>query len=229
MRATRADTSSLIFPASCRRQVLALLLLHPGRRLHVREIARLTGATAGTLNKELARLHEAGLLERERVGNQLQWSANQSHQIYPELASILRKTVGLADVLIEALSPLAEGITAAFVYGSIARGAETAGSDVDLLIIGSLDFGTVVDVPQRAQRQLGRDVSPKVFSVPAQHDGAAQGDGHEISRAAARSSGAIASRLRNRGAVGRRRHRSGARAAHPCFSSSGHPLAPIRS
>ena len=165
MKATRADASSLLFPATYRRQVLALLLLHPGRKLHVREIARLTGTPAGTLNKELARLHEAGLLERERVGNQLQYSANRSHQIFPELASILRKTVGLADVLIEALSPLAESITAAWVYGSIARGAETAGSDVDVLIIGSLDFGTVVDALQPAQRQLGRDVNPKVFSV----------------------------------------------------------------
>jgi predicted nucleotidyltransferase len=73
--------------------------------------------------------------------------------------------VGLADVLIEALSTLAESITAAFVYGSMARGAEAAGSDVDLLIIGSPEFGTVVDALQRAQRQLGREVNPKVFSL----------------------------------------------------------------
>lgn len=164
MKATRADAASLLFPASYRRQVLALLLLHPQRKLHVREIARLTGTTAGTMNKELARLFEAGLLEREWVGNQLRYSANRSHQIYPELASILRKTVGLADVLLEALSPLAEQIETAFVYGSIARGTEEAGSDVDLMIIGSADFGAVIDALHQAQQQLGREVNPKVFS-----------------------------------------------------------------
>ena len=88
MKATKNDVSSLLFPAGYRRQVLALLLLHPERKLHVREIARLTGTTAGTLNKELARLHDAGLLECERVGNQLQYWANRSHQIYP-VTSIL--------------------------------------------------------------------------------------------------------------------------------------------
>lgn len=167
MKATahRSDASSLLFPASYRRQVLSLLLLHPERRLHVREIARLTGTAAGTLNKELTRLHEVGLLNRERVGNQVQYSANRSHQIYPELAGILRKTVGLADVLIEALTPLANEVKVAFVFGSIARGTETTGSDIDLLIIGGWDFGSVVDGLHPAQEQLGREINPKVFSA----------------------------------------------------------------
>ncbi len=161
----RADASSLLFPASYRRQVLSLLLLHPERKLHVREIARLTRTAPGTLNKELTRLHEAGLLNRERVGNQVQYSANRSHQIYPELAAILRKTVGLANVLIEALAPLARDVKVAFVFGSIARGNETAGSDVDLLIVGGLDFGSVVEALHPTQQQLGREINPKVFSV----------------------------------------------------------------
>jgi predicted nucleotidyltransferase len=167
MKATerQANASSLLFPASYRRQVLSLLLLHPDRSLHVREIARLTRTAAGTLNKELTRLHEAGLLNRERVGNQVRYSANPSHQIYPELAGILRKTVGMADVLMEALTPLAHHVKVAFVFGSMARGTASTGSDVDLLIIGETDFGSVVDVLHPAQQQLGREINPKVFSV----------------------------------------------------------------
>ncbi len=164
MKATRADAATLLFPAAYRRQVLALLLLHPERKLHVREISRLTGTTAGTMNKELTRLHEAGLLDREQVGNQLHYWANRSHQIYSELAGILRKTVGVADVIIEALSPLAGSIEFAFIYGSVARGTETAGSDVDLLIVGDADFGVVVDALHGLQKKLGREVNPKVFS-----------------------------------------------------------------
>ena len=141
-----------------------MLLLHPQRRLHVREIARLTGTAAGTLNKELARLHAAGLLEREKVGNQLHYSANQSHQVYPELAGILRKTVGLADVLGDALAPVAPQIDSAFVFGSMARGSETTGSDADVMIIGTVDFGTVVDLLYPAQAELAREINPKVFS-----------------------------------------------------------------
>jgi predicted nucleotidyltransferase len=141
-----------------------LLLLHPDRKLHVREISRLTGTTPGTMNKELSKLHDAGLLERERVGNQLRYSANRSHQIYVELAGILRKTVGLADVLIEALAPLAESIEFAFIYGSVARGSESAGSDVDVLIVGTVDFGAVVDALHGTQKRLGREVNAKALS-----------------------------------------------------------------
>jgi len=165
MKATNSDVASLLFPAAYRRKVLALLLLHPGRKLHVREIARLTGTAAGTLNKELARLHEGGLLDRERVGNQLQYSANPNHPVYSDIASILRKTVGVADVLIQELGSLASNIEVAFVFGSIARGAETAGSDIDLLIVGSADFGSVVDALYPVQQQLGREVNAKVFSA----------------------------------------------------------------
>ena len=165
MEATRADVTSVLFPASYRRQVLALLLLHPERKLHMREIARLTGTTPGTLNRELARLHDAGLLDRERVGNQHRYSANRAHPIYPELAGILRKTVGIADVLIHALRPLSPEIRAAFVFGSVARGAEAAGSDVDVMIVGSLDFGSAVDALHPVQQQLGREVNPKIYSV----------------------------------------------------------------
>lgn len=164
MKATRPDAASLLFPAAYRRQVLALLLLHPERKLHVREISRLTGTTPGTMNKELSRLHEAGLLEREWVGNQLRYSANRSHQIYQELAGILRKTVGIADVMLESLSPLAGSIELAFIYGSVARGTETAGSDVDLLIVGGVEFGKVLDAVHPTQKKLGRDVNAKVYS-----------------------------------------------------------------
>ncbi len=164
MKATKADAASLLFPAAYRRQVLALLLLHPERKLHVREISRLTGTTPGTMNKELSRLHEAGLLDRERVGNQVRYSANRAHQVYPELTGILRKTVGVADVLIEALAPLAESIELSFIYGSVARGTETPGSDIDVLIVGSADFGAVVDALHGTDVKLGRDVNAKVFS-----------------------------------------------------------------
>ncbi len=176
MKATRSDASSLLFPAAYRRQVLALLLLHPERKLHVREISRLTGTTAGTMNKELARLHEAGLLERERAGNQLRYSANRSHQIYPELASILRKTVGIADVLIDALEPLAARIQTAFVYGSVAKGTEGVGCDVDLLVIGDVDLGSVVDALGGVEKKLGREVNPKVFSPREWKARAGKGD-----------------------------------------------------
>lgn len=165
VKATTINPATLLFPASYRRRVLTLLLLHPERALHVREIARLTGTTAGTLNKELTKLHAAGLLDRERVGNQVRYTANRASPIFTELSAILRKTIGLADVLADALAPSASVISVAFVFGSMARATETARSDVDVMLIASMGFGDAVKLLYPAQAVLGREVNPVVFSV----------------------------------------------------------------
>jgi predicted nucleotidyltransferase len=165
MRATKIALSDLLFPAQNRRKALMLLMLHPERSLHVREIARLASAPAGTMLKELDRLHDVGLLTKVRVGNQVQFSANRNHPVFDELAGLLRKTVGLADILTEALAPLADKIRFAFVFGSMARGTEHEGSDIDLLIVGDVDFASVLNALYEAQTELQREINPKVLSA----------------------------------------------------------------
>jgi predicted nucleotidyltransferase len=155
--------SSLLFK-DYRRKVLGLLLLHPDESYYVREIARLTGTVAGTLHRELARLSEAGVLVKEEKGNQVLYRANRSCLVFEELASILRKTSGVAEVLADALASLADRIDVALVFGSIARGSEHASSDIDLLVIGNIKFADVVKAIYPAQEDLGREINPKVYS-----------------------------------------------------------------
>ena len=117
--------ASLLF-TDYRRRVLGLLLLHPEQTYHLRELARTTGTTAGTLARELAKLTEAGVLTCQRIGNQAHYAANRECPIFEELASILRKTSGLADVIAEGLAPLAGRIESAFIFGSMASGTAHA-------------------------------------------------------------------------------------------------------
>lgn len=147
-----------------RRRVLALLLLHPERSYHVREIARLTETVPGTLHKELVRLEKAGILTKNSVGNQIQYRANRNCPIFEELASILRKTSGMVEMLIDALTPFKQQIHAAFVFGSIASGKESAYSDIDVLVIGDVTFSEVVNAFYRPQDRLQREINPKVYS-----------------------------------------------------------------
>ena len=148
-----------------RRRVLSLLLLRPDEALHGREIARRTGLAAGTITRELGKLAEVGLLRREKRGNQQVYSADTSSPIFSELASILRKTSGMGDVLVQALAPVAPKLRLAFVFGSTAQGRETAGSDIDLMLIGDISFREVVALLFPVQTTLGREVNPKVYSA----------------------------------------------------------------
>ena len=154
--------TSLLF-TDYRRKVLALLLLHPEQQYHQREIARMTGTVSGTLSRELAKLVEAGLLLKVAIGNQMHYRANRQCLIFEELASILRKTSGLADILSEALLPLAAQIECAFVFGSMASGKASAASDIDLMLIGDANFAEVIRVLYPLQERLGREINPKTY------------------------------------------------------------------
>jgi len=147
-----------------RRQILALLLLRPDESFYVREIGRLTGVPAGSLHRELKLLSDAGLLRRSVAGNQVRYQLDRACPIQEELAGIFRKTAGLADVLREALLPLAGKIRLAFVFGSLALGKERATSDVDVLVVGSASFAAVVEAVSRAGERLRRDVNPVVVA-----------------------------------------------------------------
>ena len=162
---TTASISDLLFPNQYRRKVLGLLLMRPDQQIHLRELARVIGAAPGTLKKELDALCEAGLLRAERVGNQVRFCANTAHPVFPELQALIRKTIGLVDALRLSLAPLAGRIDAAFVFGSMASGTESAGSDIDLMVVGDAGFAEIVDATSAAQATLGREINPKVMSA----------------------------------------------------------------
>lgn len=146
------------------RRLLGLLLMRPEQSFHLREIARLTGLDAGNVHRELRRMAHAGLVTSVRVGNQVRYQADRACPIFEELAGIMRKTTGMADVLREALAALADRIEVAFVFGSVAKGEEGSRSDIDLLVVGDVAFEEVVHALHGAHERLRREVNPVVMS-----------------------------------------------------------------
>jgi uncharacterized protein len=157
------DPATVLF-GSTRRRVLGWLLGHPDEAFYLRELVRQVGGAVGAVQRELELLTASGLVRREVRGKQVYFQANQKAAIFPELQGLFAKTVGLVDILRESLMPLADRVRAAFVFGSAARGELHASSDVDLLVIGDVSFGDVITAIQRAEKRLGRDVNPTVFS-----------------------------------------------------------------
>lgn len=158
------DPATVLFGAT-RRRVLGWLLGHPDHAYYLRELVRQVGGAVGAVQRELELLTAAGLVRREVRGKQVYFQANQDAAIFPELRGLFAKTSGLVDILREALMPLADRIHAAFVFGSAARGELHAASDVDLMVVGDTSFGDVITVIQGAEKRLGRDVNPTVYSV----------------------------------------------------------------
>lgn len=166
MRAGTAGLADVLF-GKARGAVLALLYGHPDQSFYYRQIARqLAPVSAGTLQRELDTLCSLGLLNRETTGNQVFYSANRSHPIFPELRALVAKTVGAIPVLRSAISKIMDRVSIAFIYGSIARQEETASSDIDLMVVGTATVEDVLGAVADVESSLGRTVNPTVYSVP---------------------------------------------------------------
>jgi uncharacterized protein len=145
--------------------VLAATLMHPEKWWFLADLARHVGVPPSSLQREMDSLVEAGILLRRREGRQVYFRPDPNCPILGELQGIMIKTLGLADVLRQILTPLKRSIETAFIYGSIARAEELSESDVDLMIVGSIKLADLAPAIQRAEEKLGREVNPVLFSA----------------------------------------------------------------
>lgn len=148
------------------RQALLALLYSRADEEHLQEsLIQLAGLGRGTVQRELEFLARAGVVKRTVRGRQVYFQANEQSPIYAELRGLVVKTSGVADVLRGALAPLGGRIAVAFIYGSVAKGAERRGSDVDVMVIGDVTFAEASEALGQAQKTIGREVNPSVYSA----------------------------------------------------------------
>ena len=148
------------------RQALLGLLFGRADQEHLQEsLIQLAGLGRGTVQRELEFLARTGVVRRTVRGRQVYYQANSESPIYAELRGLVVKTGGVADVLRGALAPLADRVRVAFIYGSVARGAERRASDVDVMVIGDdVSFSDVSDALGKAQDAIGREINPSVYA-----------------------------------------------------------------
>jgi predicted nucleotidyltransferase len=144
--------------------VLGLLFGQPGQSLYTNEIIKKSGGGSGAVQRELSRLVRSGLVTVERIGSQKHYRANPESPLFQELCSIMSKTVALVEPLKTALQPFLPNIELAFVYGSVAKGEDTASSDIDLMIISdSLTYADVFPALEKASVVTGRPIQPTLY------------------------------------------------------------------
>lgn len=147
-------------------RVLALLFGQPNRSFYASEMIERTGSGSGAVQRELKRLASSGLVTVKRIGNQRHYQANPASPVYEELCSMVKKTVALAEPIRESLAPLADRVSLALLYGSVASGTDTASSDIDILIVA--DGITLEDVYASldpVERKLERKISPTLYTT----------------------------------------------------------------
>ena len=155
---------------STQQRVLAPLFGQPGKSFFVTQIMRLANSGRGAVQRELERLRVGGLVNVKMVGTQKHYQANPESPLFDELCSIVRKTVGLKEPLLDAIASLPMAVQFAAVYGSVAKGTETSSSDVDLMVVSDgLVLEELYAAIAPAEELLSRRINPTLYT-PSEFD-----------------------------------------------------------
>lgn len=155
----RRSVAEALFPG-VRGRLLAALFVHPARPWYLSDLARHLGVPASSLQRELARLSDAGILRRRQDGGRVYYEPDADCPFLPELGALVSKTNGVVPRLKAELQRFPQEIVAAFIYGSAARGEDAATSDVDLIVVGTVGLRRLAPVLRRLHAELGREIHP---------------------------------------------------------------------
>ena len=149
--------------SKAKQNILTLLFANEDKEYYIREIARLIGSSPMGAQKNLVKLEQDGILVSNKRGLQKFYSVNKDHPAYEELKGLAIKSFGIARALKDVLEGV-EGIKEAFIYGSFAKGEVDAQSDIDLFIIGDVDYNVLSKAARKAEDTLGREINFDLYS-----------------------------------------------------------------
>lgn len=146
-----------------RQDLLAHYFLNPSADHYVRELADILKVDPTNLSRELRRLEEEGLFTSRLRGNQKYFALNRSYSLFKETRGIVLKTAGVVPMLRQSLATVRD-VREAYLYGSYARKEQDNHSDIDLLIVGYPDPGSLEEVIRRLERSFGREINYTLLS-----------------------------------------------------------------
>ncbi|MFH1890753.1 MAG: nucleotidyltransferase domain-containing protein [Candidatus Kuenenbacteria bacterium] len=150
--------------SSINKKILGLYFSNPQKKYYLRELSRILDIDPSNLSKKLKQLEKEGFFLSATKGIEKYFYLNQKHPLFEELKSIISKTEGITGSLKKELAKFAE-IKWACIFGSFAKGSERSNSDVDVFIVGDVDFGKVNLKLQELEKKLDREINQVIYTA----------------------------------------------------------------
>jgi predicted nucleotidyltransferase len=144
-------------------QILEIFFNDPEKSYYFRQLARLLKVEPGVFQKDINNLVQEGILTSEFQANSRFFQLNKKYALYPEIKSILFKTVG-AEGQLRTLFAKNKNIHAAFIFGSYAKGEEDFLSDIDVMLIGNINEKEFLSGLKKIEDKLKREINYHIYS-----------------------------------------------------------------
>jgi DNA-binding transcriptional ArsR family regulator len=155
------DVFNGLITSKVRARILMRLFLNPDQNAYLRELAKEFDVSPSQVKEELDNLSEAGLLSKEKDGRQINYSANPTHSLFPELSSMVKKAMGMDRVLDSIVKRLGN-LKQAFVIDDYAEGKDSG--LIDLVLIGEIDRDNLEDLVAKTERYIRRKIRTLVMT-----------------------------------------------------------------
>lgn len=141
-------------------KILAFFMDNPYGKYYLRETAKLLRMSPMTLKRSLDLLVKNNLLLKEKIKNQILYSANMQNPAFRHL-KISRNLAWLMQKgIVEFIKKKIPVVSAIILYGSYAKGEDARDSDVDIVVISPAKK----DISSNVSELLGKDVNISLFS-----------------------------------------------------------------
>ncbi|WP_319763637.1 winged helix-turn-helix domain-containing protein [Maridesulfovibrio sp.] len=152
-----------LFTSKTRIKLLLKLFLNPDVSSYLRELAAEFDVSPNAMKEELDGLSEAGYLNKKKEGRYIYYNANSSHPFFPEISSIVRKYIGIDQILEYILSTIGK-VDSVYILDDYAKGIDSG--IIDVLIIGDdTNPDRIGDLCSKAEQAIKRKIRLMVLNT----------------------------------------------------------------
>ena len=144
-----------LITSKMRIRILMRIFLNPERNVYLRELADEFQASPSHIKNELDQLKSADLLTSKKNGRQVLFSANRKHPVYNELHSMVKKALGM-DQILESMIQRLGNLEQAILIDDYAEGKDTG--IIDLVLVGDIDQENLQDLTKKTEKYIDRKI-----------------------------------------------------------------------
>jgi hypothetical protein len=150
-----------IITSKTRIKLLTRFFINPSSKAYLRELAAEFGVSTNGIREELKQMVDSSLMKSQKAGRQILYQANQQHPLFPELRSMVQKSLGMDQVIESVLTRLGE-LEEAYLIDDYAVGRDTG--IIDLLLVGNINQYHLNDLSRKTERYIGRKIRSLVLT-----------------------------------------------------------------
>ena len=152
---------SSIITSKMRINILMRLFLNANQEVYLRELANEFEASPSQVKEELENLSAAGLLGSRKAGRMIKFKANINHPLFPELQSMVSKSLGM-DRILDSIIIRLGNLKQAILIDDYAQGRDTG--IIDLVLVGDIDRNNLDDLVAKTEKYLKRKIRTLVLN-----------------------------------------------------------------